>query len=206
MNKNKTSRFLMAFVAAVMLVSTIATEQQAFAHGRTNIPVTLPNGEERAITFVMGHTNEPTYGQEKGIHDGKHSMEIFLRDAATGLDIATANLQADKFFFKSEKSFDKAESIDDADAVERDVQVRGVHGDPGHFHARQVLAEPGIYRYHVTGTINYFGVSDIPVDITAFCRDAPSKFNSQGWLGGFGCTADIDDSNFPTKGHKNHDD
>lgn len=193
---SKNHFLVLGAITAVILGTTLAFDS-ASAHGVKSIPVDLGDGTERGITFVMGHTNEPTYAQEKGVHDGKHPMEIFLSDANTGLDLADADLTADKFYFKNLKSFEKAQSPFDADAVVTGVPVAAVHGDPGHFQVRQVLSEPGIYGYHVTGTISYFGVHDIPVDITAFCRDAPSKFNSDNWFGGFGCTTDIKDSNYP---------
>ena len=42
----------------------------------------------------------------------------------------------------------------------------------------------------------------VEIDVKAICRDAPdggSAFNNPSWFGGFGCTADIDDSKFPGK-------
>lgn len=194
---------LLLMLVAVTIVASLAISEEAFAHGRASIPVTLPNGETRTITFVMGHSNEPTYAAEPGIHDGKHPLEVFLRDSATGLDISNADLKADKFFFRDVREFEMADSPDDARFIKRDVSVSHVFGDPGHFVTHQVHSDPGIYGYHVTGTISYFGVTEVPVDITAFCREAPSKFNSEGWQGGFGCTDNINDTKSPTKtGHR----
>lgn len=192
----KINFLVLGVVAALVLGSGLALDN-AFAHGVKNFPVNLGDGIERSITVVMGHTNEPTHSQKSGVHDGKHAMEIFLRDSNTGLDLAGATLVADKFYFKDLKSFEKADSPYDADAVVTGVPVNPVHGDPGHYHINQILSESGIYGYKVTGNIDYFGVADVPVELTAFCREAPGKFNSNFWFGGFGCTTELKDSNFP---------
>ena len=197
--------FMFGAIAAVMLVSLVGTEQ-AFAHGGKVFVFTLPNGETRALTFIMGHSNEPTFAQEKGKHDGKHNMELFISDSATGLNLASADLVADKFYYKNEKQFKRDAKDGSLEPREKDVEVGGVFGDPGHYYAgRQVHAASGIYGYHVTGTVDYFGVVDVPIDVMAFCRDAPSDFNTQGWFGGYGCTSDIDDIKFPQRGgHHNN--
>ena len=88
--------------------------------------------------------------------------------------------------------------------LETDVPVTAVHGDPGHYFARQILAQPGIYGYQVTGTVSYFGVEDVNINVKAFCRDAPENDFTSLWFGGFGCTADVDDGKFPGKKAK-HD-
>jgi len=199
MNTNKTQLFLVASIASVMVLAGGASEQ-AFAHGGQVIGFNLPNGEHRLITVIMGHNSEPTVAQETGKHDGKHPMELFIRDTRTGLDLVDADLTVDKYYYKNDKAFNKA--VDKGfKPIETDVAVGAVHGDPGHYFARQILAQPGIYGYHVTGTVDYFGVKDVQIDVKAICRDAPdsSKFNNPSWFGGFGCTADIDDSKFPGK-------
>jgi hypothetical protein len=80
-----------------------------------------------------------------------------------------------------------------------------VFGDAGHYMARQVM-QPGIYGYRLYGTIDYFGMAEVPIDTTVFCRAADSeggaagntsKFNSEGWGGGYGCTERIADIYFP---------
>ena len=198
---------MIASVATVMLFS-VASSEQAFAHGGQVIPFTLPNGEPRFITVIMGHNNEPTRAQEEGKWTGEHPMELFIRDTRTGLNLASADLTVDKYYYKNAKKFNKA-AENGFEPLETDVPVTAVHGDPGHYFARQILAEPGIYGYHVTGTVNYFGVMDVPIDVKAICRDAPdpSAFNNPTWFGGFGCTGDIDDGKFPAKNKKgNHDD
>ena len=197
---------MIASLATVMIISVAGTEQ-AFAHGGKTFTFDLPHGlGERTITVIMGHSNEPTFAQEKGKHDGKHNMELFISDSATGLNIATADLVADKFYYKNEKQFKRDAKDGSLEPREKDVEVGGVFGDPGHYFAgRQVHAAPGIYGYHVTGTVDYFGVVDVPIDVMAFCRDAPSDFNTQGWFGGYGCTSDIDDIKFPQRGgHHNN--
>ena len=197
MNSNKTQLFLVASIASVMVLAGVASEQ-AFAHGGQGFFVNLPNGESRQITVVIGHNNEPTTAQETGKASGNHPMELFIRDSATGLNLADADLKVDKYYYKNDKKFNKA-AKKGFEPRETDVTVSGVHGDPGHYFARQILAQPGIYGYHVTGTVSYFGVVDVPIDVKAFCRDAPSNDFTTLWFGGFGCTTDVDDSKFPGK-------
>jgi len=182
-----------------MVLTGVASEQ-AFAHGGQVIEFELPNGELRWITVIMGHNNEPTAAQESGKHDGNHPMELFISDTRTGLNLDDASLTVDKYYYKNDRDYDKAVQKGFA-PLETDVPVSAVHVDPGHYFARQILAEPGIYGYHVTGTVNYFGVMDVPIDVRAVCRDAPdpAAFNNPTWFGGFGCTADIDDGKFPAK-------
>ena len=197
MNSNKTQLFLVASIASVMVLAGVASEQ-VFAHGGQGFFVNLPNGESRQITVVIGHNNEPTTAQETGKSSGNHPMELFIRDSATGLNLADADLKVDKYYYKNDKKFNKA-AEKGFEPRETDVTVSGVHGDPGHYFARQILAQPGIYGYHVTGTVSYFGVVDVPIDVKAFCRDAPSNDFTTLWFGGFGCTTDVDDSKFPGK-------
>ncbi len=199
MNSNKTQLFLITSIATVMVLAGVASEQ-AFAHGGQVIGFTLPNGEHRLITVIMGHNSEPTAAQETGKHDGNHPMELFISDTRTGLSLAEADLTVDKYYYKNDKEFNKAVKKG-FEPLETDVAVDAVHGDPGHFFARQILAEPGFYGYHVTGTVNYFDVMDVPIDVKAICRDVTdaSAFNNPSWFGGFGCTPDIDDGKFPGK-------
>ncbi len=197
MNSKKTQFFLVASIASVMVLAGAASEQ-AFAHGGQGFFVTLPNGESRQITVVIGHNNEPTTAQEPGKASGNHPMELFIRDSATGLNLADADLKVDKYFYKNDKEFNKA-AEKGFEPMATDVPVTGVHGDPGHYFARQILAQPGIYGYHVTGTVSYFGVDDVPIDVKAFCRDAPENDFTTLWFGGFGCTTDVDDGKFPGK-------
>lgn len=199
MKSNKTQLFLAASIASAMILAGVVSEQ-AFAHGGQVIGFTLPNGEQRFITVIMGHNSEPTAAQEAGKHDGNHPMELFISDTRTGLNLAEANLTVDKYYYKDDKAFNKAVKKG-FEPLETDVAVSAVHGDPGHFFARQILADPGFYGYHVTGTVNYFDVMDVPIDVKAICRDVPdaSAFNNPLWFGGFGCTPDINDGQFPGK-------
>ena len=197
MNTNKTQLFLVASIASAMMLAGVASEQ-VFAHGGQGFFVTLPNGEQRQITVVIGHNDEPTRAQEKGKWAGEHPMELFIRDSATGLDLADAELVVDKYYYKDDIAFNKAMKKGFV-PLETDVPISAVHGDPGHYFARQILAQPGIYGYHVTGTVSYFGVDDVEIDLKAFCRDAPENDFTSLWFGGFGCTTDIDDGKFPGK-------
>ena len=199
---------MIASVATVMLLS-VGLSEQAFAHGGQVFSFVLPNGEHCLITVIMGHSNEPTRAQEAGKWDGEHNMELFISDTRTGLNLSEANLKVDKYFYKNDKKYNKA--VDKGfEPLVKNADVRGVHGDPGHYYARQILAQPGFYGYHVTGYVDYFGVMNVPIDVKAMCRDAPNggaAFNNPSWFGGFGCTADIDDVKFPNKrGNQDKDD
>lgn len=197
-----TTLSLLGVIAAVTLISVIAS-QEAYAHGSVKIPLTIANGETRNIQVVLGHTNEPSYGNNPGTWDGVHGVDITVRDADTKLPIKTASLKVDKYFFKNQKKVDKASSPADADVKDFDVPIGAVFGQPGKFLARQMVID-GIYGYRVYGTVTYFDGTNIPVDFTGFCSDA-SKFNSPGFSGSFGCIQDIEDTKFPGKKHKMKD-
>lgn len=192
-----------AIVAALALgiLTTAGAAVPAFAHAHTTLTLEDEHVAGKEIEVVLGHANEPTYGARPGIHDGKHGLEVSISDVATGLPLTGATLQADKYYFKDIASFEKAESVQDADAIEEGVTVGAVFGEDGQYMARQVQ-QPGIYGYRLYGNVSYFGVATVPIDTTVFCRSADgdtSKFNSEGWAGGFGCTTNIDDSRFPER-------
>ena len=184
-----------------------SASEPAFAHGGQLFGFNLPNAptvdDWRMITVVIGHNGEPTTAQESGKASGNHPMEVFITDTRTGLNLSGATLKVDKFFYKNEKAFAKDAKDGEFEPLETDVSVDGVFGDPGHYFARQILAQPGIYGYHVTGEVNYFGTGLIEIDVMAVCRDAPSElvseFNTPGFQRGFGCPTDIDDGKFPGK-------
>ncbi|HJT84478.1 MAG TPA: hypothetical protein VJ697_08345 [Nitrososphaeraceae archaeon] len=165
------------------------------------------------ITLVLGHTNEPAYGKLPGIHDGKHNVEVELSDQATTLPIQgndqtepsfpNTQIMVDKYYFKNIENFNKAQSLDQADAKELNVPLTPVFGQPGLFFNRQVI-DPGIYGYTVKGIINYYGVASVPIEpTTKFCSTSgedvqdTSKFDSPGWTGSYGCPISIKDIFFP---------
>lgn len=198
---NSNSALIAIALAAVLAIAIVPISlQRAFAHAHTDLDV--PASEHlmsKKVTFVLGHTAEPTFGVEPGVHDGIHNMEILLSDTATKLPLTGAILKVDKYYFKNIESFNKARSVNDANEIAKNVTVGTVFGDPGHYMVRQVQAD-GIYGYHVYGTIDYFKVAQIPIDTTVFCKASDgdtSKFNSPGWSGGFGCTEDINNIAFP---------
>jgi hypothetical protein len=189
-------------VLALGILTAAGAAAPAFAHAHTTLTLEDEQVAGKEIELVLGHANEPTYGARPGIHDGKHGLEVSISDAATGLPLTGATLQADKYYFKDIKSFEAAESVGDADAIEEGVTVGAVFGEDGQYLARQVQ-QPGIYGYRLYGNVSYFGVATVPIDTTVFCRSDEgdtSKFNSDGWGGSFGCTQSIDDSRFPERG------
>ncbi len=207
MNRIGTRTIVTALLALSLVTGPAAMLQPAFAHVHATLTLEDDPVEGSQISMVLGHANEPTYGAKPGIHDGKHGLEISLSDAATELPLAGASLQADKYYFKDIRSFERAESPEDADAIEEGVDVGGAFGEDGQYLARQVL-KPGIYGYRVYGTIDYFGVSSVSIDTTVFCSSPEgntTKFNSPEWGGSFGCTQDISDSIFPARPGKGHD-
>jgi hypothetical protein len=208
MNKNNDNRKYVSSLTIVALLAMTAivavpaaTLQQAFAHAHTELTLADEHVAGKKISVVIGHTNEPTYGARAGIHDGKHSLEVTLSDGATALPLTGAQLQADKYYFKDIKSFEKADSVDDADQMVKGVRVGAVFGDAGHYVARQVQKD-GIYGYRLYGNITYFGVAEVQIDSTIFCNSAngnTTKFNSPGWTGAYGCTENISNTMFPAK-------
>jgi hypothetical protein len=200
MSRNKAYVFALAAVFATtgLLVSSSFTGN-AFAHAHMTLTPDIEN--VNPITVTIGHSNEPTFGVKPGVHDGMHGLEVFLEDANTALPLTGAQLTVDKYYFRDVRSFERASSLDRADQIERNITVGGVFGDPGHYLARQIM-QPGIYGYHLYGTIDYFGIAEVPIDTTTFCRvesEDAAKFISEGWGGGYGCTADINDLYFPDR-------
>lgn len=202
-NNQKRSVLVLASIAAAlsfMLVSG-ATMQQAFAHASLTLEVDEEPVEGKEIRVTVGHTNEPTFGAKPGIHDGKHNFEVLLADSDTRLPLTGASLKVDKYYFEDIKAFNKAESLDDADDIEKGITVGSVFGDPGHYMTRQVQKD-GIYGYRLYGTINYFGEASVDIDATVFCtppKGNTEEFNEGDWKGSYGCTEDIDDILFPEK-------
>src|SRR5581483_11720083 len=94
----------------LLAVAAVGPTKAAFAHAGNvfNVPNGVVTGKQ--VQMFLGHSNEPTYGVQPGVHDGKHPMEIFLTDKATSLPLAGAQLKADMFYFKDLKSFNKATS------------------------------------------------------------------------------------------------
>ena len=204
----QTNYVLLGIIASVAMISVVGT-QSASAH---QLAVLFGDSDTNNIFFVLGHIDEPAFGQDPGKHDGKHNLEIRLSDDATDLALAdSTDLFFDKYYFKNVKKYNKANSLDKADAVETGINISQAFGDPGHYIHRQIVSD-GIYGYHVYGEIDYFGVGKLPVDLTFFCSrdgmDDPAKFESVTdgvTFGEFGCPGSIDDIKFPKKGgHHNN--
>jgi hypothetical protein len=201
LTKSSLPTMLIIILAGIAIVSTSSysiDEAMAFPHASLIID---PEDEHaNDIQVILGHTNEPAYGKLPGIHDGKHNLEVELLDAATLLPIPNATLFADKYYFKNIESFKRAESLEDADAIELNVPISAVFGQPGTFYNRQVI-DPGIYGYTIRGTINYYDVAQVPLEnTTKFCSipgEDLTKFDSPGWNGSFGCSQNIKSIFFP---------
>jgi hypothetical protein len=190
---------LAATLATIGLLVSPSFTGNAFAHAHMTLTPDIENVNPIAVT--IGHTNEPTFGVKPGVHDGMHGLEISIEDANTALPLSEAQLKADKYYFRDFRSFERATSLDRADQVETNITVGGVFGEPGHYLARQIL-QPGIYGYRIYGTIDYFGVGQVPIDATIFCATPAgntSKFNSGDWHGTYGCVNDINDLYFPDR-------
>ncbi len=189
----------MAAAIAMLLAVPAAYNAIAFPHAHMTIDPEQENANP--ISVVIGHSDEPAYGVRTAIHNGKHNVEVLLEDAATALPLSGATLKVDKYYFANIDSFNRASSPSNADRVEENATLSEVFGEPGHYVNRQIVRE-GIYGYRVYGTIDYFGVAEVPIDSTVFCSSAEgdtSKFNSEGWGGGFGCPENINDIRFPLR-------
>jgi len=195
----KNISILLSVIAAVAVISTVSMGE-AYAHGTYSKQITISNGDSKTIQLVVGHTNEPTYGTEQGIHDGKHNVDIRIRDKDTKLPVSSAQLTLDRYYFDDIRKINKASSPIDAKDVDKNIPVSSIFGTPGSYTVRQ-LVEPGIYGYHIYGTVKYFDGISYPVDFTAFCKDG-AKFNSAGFSGSYGCVEDIKNIKFPNKKQK----
>ncbi len=191
---------LLAGIAIVSASSYSIDEAMAFPHASLIIDPDPEEEHANDIRVVLGHTNEPSYGKLPGIHDGKHFLEVDLSDDATTLPIPNATLFADKYYFKNIASFQRAQSLEDADAIELNVSISAVFGQSGTFYNRQVI-DAGIYGYTIRGTINYYDVAQVPLeDTTKFCSipgENLTKFDSPGWNGSYGCPQNIKSIFFP---------
>jgi hypothetical protein len=189
-------------VLALAIFVGPSTTGVAFAHSHlVLVPDETDHGQMNAnpIILTLGHSNEPAFAAKPGVHDGKHSFELSIVDAATTLPLSGANLTLDRYYFRDFRTFERASSVEGATEVDKGVPLRGVFGEPGTYSVGQVVAE-GIYGYRVYGMIDYFGVAQVPVDSTMFCSTPEgnsSKFNSPGWEGSYGCINDMDGSLFP---------
>ena len=193
-----TLMMILAGIAIISASSYSIDEAMAFPHAS----LVIDPEEEHAndIRIVIGHTNEPAYGKLPGIHDGKHNLEVDLSDDATTLPISNATLFADKYYFENIESFQRAEGLEDADAIELDVPVTAVFGQAGTFYNRQVI-DPGIYGYTIRGTINYYDVAEVPFEVTKFCsipgKDLTKYDTPDSWTGSYGCPQNIESIYFP---------
>ncbi|MEW6603639.1 MAG: hypothetical protein AB1351_02985 [Thermoproteota archaeon] len=191
----KASVIMVAVVAAGLMA---ASTNAAFGHAHMTLAPDIEN--VNPISVTVGHSNEPTYGAKPGIHDGKHGVEVLIEDDRTALPLTGAQLKIDKYYFKDMRAFERASSPNDATEVQLNVTLDAIFGNPGHYRSRQVMAD-GIYGYRIYGTIDYFGVAQVPIDTTVFCNAGmqgnTSKFNSEGWSGSYGCTEKIENTLFP---------
>lgn len=205
MNKNATTAMSIASaLAAIGLLVASSFTVTVHAHGDLILTPDIEN--VNPISVVLGHSNEPAFGVEPGVHDGMHGVEVSIEDTNTTLPLAGADLRIDKYYFRDFESFQNATSPEQADQVEQNITVEEVFGEPGQYRASQIV-QPGIYGYRLYGTIDYFAVAEVPIDTVFFCTPDSedgisgntSKFDSEGWEGEYGCVYDINDIYFPTE-------
>ena len=191
-------------LAAIGLLLASSFTVTVYAHGHLILTPDIENVNPISVTH--GHSNEPAFGVQPGVHNGMHSLEVSLEDSNTTLPLVGADLRIDKYYFREFESFQNATSLEQADQVEQNITVGEVFGEPGQYRALQIV-QPGIYGYRLYGTINYFEVAQVPIDTVFFCTlnsdddgasANTSKFNSEGWEGEYGCVSDINDIYFPT--------
>jgi len=205
MNKAATTAMSIAsaFAAIGLLVASSFTGT-VYAHGHLTLTPDIEN--VNPISVVLGHSNEPAFGVEPGVHDGMHGLEVSFEDTNTTLPLVGADLRVDKYYFGDFESFQNATSPEQADQVEQNITVGEVFSEPGQYRAPQIV-QPGIYGYRLYGAINYFDVAEVPIDTVFFCTLNPeegvsgntTKFNSEGWEGEYGCVSDINDIYFPAE-------
>ena len=189
---------ILVILACIAIISTCSfSMNEALAKPHASLTLESTQDNVNPIRVVLGHTNEPSFGKVHGLDDGKHFLEVEISDSATTLPIRTATLFADKYYFKDIKSFENAQSLQDADDIELNVPISSVFGSPGLFYNRQVQ-DPGIYGYTLRGSIDYYGVGTVNIpndqEPTIFCsiegKDT-SKFNKGAWSGSYGCTQNL---------------
>jgi hypothetical protein len=200
----KTTTYMMALAAVFATVGLLMSSSfTGIAHAHSHMTLTPDIENVNPISVVIGHTDEPTFGVEPGVHNGIHNVEIFLEDAETALPLSGASLTVDKYYFADIDSFDEATSANEADQIATNITLGESFGEPGHYETEQIH-QPGIYGYRLYGTINYFEIAEVPINTTVFCSTEndsgnTSKFNSEEWEGGYGCTGDINDLYFPNE-------
>lgn len=190
--------FLLAIISASVV--SLSGVDQAFAHQRVDIPTTH---QSTNIRLTVGHSNEPAYGASR-THDGLHGFEMSIVDKDTKLPVSGTgtSLKLDKYYFKNVEKYNKATSSNQADKIDKNIQFGSVFGSPGTYLHRQIV-DTGVYGYRIYGTVSYYGVKTIPVDVTAFCDDdnmnSKTKFEIGTWSNSFGCPTNIDSISFPNK-------
>ena len=190
---NKKQTIIPAIIAGILIGSLgYMGVQEASAHQRIT---DLSFG-----TIIIGHDEEPSFGHKPGVWLGKHNTEVFLRDNADNPIIDIEGLLVDKYYFKDVKKYNKAKSLEKADATSLNNPLNQVFGEPGTYHSEQIV-KAGIYGYRVHGDIN-----GDEVDVTLFCvsdgMKDPTKFeNTSGGnpVREFSCPRNIDDIKFPSK-------
>jgi hypothetical protein len=203
---NKTTTAVMSIASALAAIGLLLASSftvTVYAHGHLILTPDIDN--VNPISVTLGHSNEPAFGVQPGVHNGMHSVEVSLEDSNTTLPLVGADLRIDKYYFRDFESFQNATSIEQADQVEQNITVGEVFGEPGQYRALQIV-QPGIYGYRLYGTISYFEVAQVPIDTIFFCTlnsddgasENTSKFNNEGWEGEYGCVSDINDIYFPT--------
>jgi hypothetical protein len=191
--------FILTAVAAATIISAFGLHE-AFAHQRTEIPT---GHHDTKIRIVLGHTDEPAFGASNHA-DGKHGVEMSIVDSDTRLPVPSTgtSLKLDKYYFKNVDKYNKATSVEQADQIKKNIVFNPLFGSPGQYLHRQIV-DTGVYGYRIYGTVDYYGVETIPIDITGFCDLAamtnPAKFEVGSWSGSFGCPVGIDDTAFPSK-------
>ncbi len=197
----------LGIIASIALLSVIGV-QNATAHQSV---VLSGDDHVNSMVFVLGHVDEPTYGNDPGTHEGKHGLELYVRDQATNLMIPQghAELFFDKYYFENVAAYNSAKSLNDTTSIEREIPINQAYGKPGYYVHRQIIQD-GIYGYHVYGTLDYYGVGHKDIDVTMFCgrvhdMDDPTKFENVTvgtTRGEFGCPQSTKELYFPKIGHQ----
>lgn len=123
---------VLLLVAGLMLLAV----SSASAH------VTKPIGDDEFLVIV-GLVKEPPYTDER------NGLDLMVRSASDREPVA--NLEQTLF----------AEIIAPDGVTKRQLTVRAVYGQPGHYTADVLLTEPGMYQFRIWGYVHAVAFDEV---------------------------------------------
>jgi hypothetical protein len=156
-------------VAGVLTALVVASTGAAYAHERRDVD---------QYQFVVGFIVEPAFeGLKNGLDLQVSKKAPADNTMATGdeVDVPVEGLQDTL----------QAEVTHVATGTTKLLSLRTIFNDPGHYTADLIPTAPGIYQFHIFGTVEGSAVDE--------------TFVSRGGGGGFGDIESSDDLQFPQK-------